>query len=127
MAVNESFIGPNGSNPWVQMENQPQYLLSLTGQSKAGQRPFVEQFLLPEVLWFLYSFAGSLGQDEREFVNELATIASRAAKQDIPFLLDGGLTVIRHGFPRGTFDLVFLKHGAEELYEKVRRACQRDE
>ncbi len=38
-------------------------------------------------------------------MNELTTIATRAASQDIPFLLSGGHAVITHGFPRSTFDL----------------------
>jgi hypothetical protein len=38
-------------------------------------------------------------------VNELATIASRAASEGLPFLLAGGHAVITHGFARSTFDL----------------------
>lgn len=38
-------------------------------------------------------------------MNELATIASRAAIQDLPFLVAGGHAVITHGFRRSTFDL----------------------
>src|SRR6266700_1144991 len=38
-------------------------------------------------------------------MNELAIIASRAASQNLPFLLSGGHAVITHNFPRSTFDL----------------------
>jgi hypothetical protein len=38
-------------------------------------------------------------------MNELATIASRAATESLPFVLGGGHAVITHNFPRSTFDL----------------------
>ena len=56
------------------------------------------------------------GHHERELVNELATVASRAASQAIPFLLAGGHAVITHGFPRSTFalDLIVRRNDREK-------------
>jgi hypothetical protein len=38
-------------------------------------------------------------------VNQLASLASRAAREELLFLIAGGHAVITHGFPRSTFDL----------------------
>ena len=38
-------------------------------------------------------------------MNALASIASQATRENLPFLLSGGHAVIAHGFPRSTFDL----------------------
>jgi hypothetical protein len=55
-------------------------------------------------------------------VNELATIATRAASNGIPFLLGGGHAVITHGFPRSTFylDLIVRRSDREKWLQIAR-------
>jgi hypothetical protein len=53
-------------------------------------------------------------------VNDLATIASRAAGESIPFLLTGGHAVITHGFARSTFDLdLIVRRSDREKWLKI--------
>jgi hypothetical protein len=55
-------------------------------------------------------------------VSELAIIASRAADEDLPFLLAGGHAVITHGFARSTFDLDLIVRRSDR--EKWLRVAQ---
>ena len=57
----------------------------------------------------------------------LEAIGERAASGNLTFLIAGGHAVIAHGYARTTFDLdliireLMLKHGTQELYEKIKR------
>jgi hypothetical protein len=71
----------------------------------------------------------------------LSTNSQKASGAGLPLLLIGGCAVMAHGFVRDTEDLVklitlnglnlnepalratVLKHGNQELYEKLQHAC----
>jgi hypothetical protein len=55
-------------------------------------------------------------------VNQLATLTSRTAKDELLFLLAGGHAVIAHGYPRSTFDLdLIVRRTDREAWLRVAR------